>query len=552
MRGSNLAAVLAAHLQHPPRPIFREHVEGAWRDFSAHDVARLAAAWQAGFRRECLQPGDRVGICLRNGVQWVALDTAALGMRLVVVPLYAEDNAGNIAWCARDAGCRVLVLENQRLLNRLSGSELPACELVMMKGEPAQAAHLASTWLPRTQEALEVLDVEADTLASIVYTSGTSGRPKGVMLSHRNMLFDAQAGLQTISLRPDEKFISLLPLSHMFERTAGYYLPLIHGAQVIYSRGIAQFAEDLATQQPTVMITVPRVLERLHARMLQGLRDHPLRKRLIEAAAQYGWRRADRSANLLERSAGLVLDRLIARRVRGRLGGRLYLVVAGGAAMNPALSRMFTGLGVHVLQGYGMTEASPVIAVNRLGRNVPESVGEPLPGVEVKVTQEGELLTRGPHVMLGYWNNEPATRAALEDGWLHTGDLVELQHGRITIRGRAKDILVLSNGEKVPPQDIENSIAEDPIFQQVMLVGEGKPFLTLLAVSDETDDRKLAQRANDRLASFPRHARVRRVIAVREPWTIENGMLTPTLKLKRAMVAQRHREEIERVYAGET
>jgi long-chain acyl-CoA synthetase len=248
---------------------------------------------------------------------------------------------------------------------------------------------------------------------------------------------------------------------------------------------------------------------------------------------------------------GRVLDVLAARQVRARLGGRLYLVVAGGAAMNPAISRMFIGLGVNVLQGYGLTEASPVISVNRMRRNVPESVGEPLPGVEVRVTEAGELLTRGPHVMLGYWNNPDATRAAIQDGWLHTGDLVETRDGLIFIRGRAKDILVLSNGEKVPPQDVENSIAEDPVFQQVMLVGEGKPFLTLVAVTEETDERQLVQRANQRLGQFPRYARVRRVVPVHEPWTVDNGLLTPTLKLKRGAVAQRYRAEIERVYAGE-
>ena len=552
MLSANLAGLLAAQLQQRSRAIFREHADGHWRDYSAHEVARLAARWQAAFRREGFRPGDRVGICLHNGVQWVALDMAALGMRLAVVPLYAEDNAGNIAWCASDAGCRLLVLENQRLLKRLAEAGLARSEVVLLRGDRAPGVHCAGDWLPQDEAAFQVDDLPADTLASIVYTSGTSGRPKGVMLSHGNILFDARAGLQTITLRRDEKFLSLLPLSHMFERTVGYYLPLLHGAQIIYSRGVAHFAEDLVTQQPSVMIAVPRVLERLHARMLHALREHPVRRRLLELAQAYGWRRASGSASLWDRAASALLDPLVARRVRARLGGRLYLVVVGGAAMSPALSRRFIGLGVQVLQGYGMTEASPVIAVNRVERNVPESVGEPLPGVEVRVTEGGELLTRGPHVMLGYWNNEAATHAAIEEGWLHTGDLVQLADSLITIRGRAKDILVLSNGEKVPPQDVENAILEDPVFQQVMLVGEGRPFLALLAVTEQTDDRKLAQLANERLASFPRYARVRRVVPLREPWTIDDGLLTPTLKLKREAVARRYREEIERVYAQET
>jgi long-chain acyl-CoA synthetase len=548
--GSNIASLIAARAAEAPRPLFRQHLAGEWRDFDARTVARMAAAWQAGLHRAGMRAGDRVGICLRNGVHWVAVDTAALGMRLVVVPLYVDDNAGNIAWCARDAGCKLIVLENERQLRALQAEKLE-CVFVVLTGEGAAGAQRASDFLAEPEDGLRVEDVEIETLASVCYTSGTSGRPKGVMLSHANMLFDARAGLQTITLRPDETFISLLPLSHMFERTAGYYLPLMHGARIVYARGIAQFADDLATQRPTVMITVPRVLERLHARILQALRDTPSRKRLLLKAAAHGWRVASGHGSWADRAVQAVLDPLAARPVRERLGGRLYLVVAGGAAMNPSISRFFIGLGVHVLQGYGMTEASPVISVNRPERNVPESVGEPLPGVEVRVSESGELLTRGPHVMLGYWNNAPATQGAIREGWLHTGDVVERHDNRITIRGRAKDILVLSNGEKVPPQDIENSITEDPLFQQVMLVGEGRPFLTLLAVTDETDDRALVQRANDRLAAFPRYARVRRVIRVREAWTVENGLLTPTLKLKRNVVAQRYGEEIERVYERE-
>lgn len=511
----------------------------------------MAAAWQAAFRREGLQPGERVGICLRNSVQWVALDMATLGMRLVTVPLYVDDNAGNIAWCARDAGCRLIVLENGRVVPALAEARPPGSTLVMLNGQAAQGAHAAREWLPAPGDSLQVDEVEPDTLASIVYTSGTSGRPKGVMLSHGNMLFDARASLQTISLRPDETFLSLLPLSHMFERTVGYYLPLMHGGCIVYSRGIAQFADDLVSQRPSVLVVVPRVLERFHARMLQALRDRPVRRRLLLAAAHRGWRRASGSAGMAGRMLAAALDRLVGRGVRARLGGRLYLVVAGGAAMNPAISRLFTGLGITVLQGYGLTEASPVVSANRIERNVPESVGEALPGVEIKVATDGELLTRGPHVMLGYWNNEQATRSSIVDGWLHTGDLVQVQDGRITIRGRAKDIIVLSNGEKVPPQDVENSVSENPVFQQVMLVGEGRPFLTLLAVTDEADDRRLVQLANERLSEFPRYARVRRVIPVRDPWTVENGLLTATLKLRRGLVAQRYRDEIERVYASQ-
>ena len=244
-----------------------------------------------------------------------------------------------------------------------------------------------------------------------------------------------------------------------------------------------------------------------------------------------------------------MLRAMVAKPILARFGGRLRLVVVGGAALDPALARMFIGLGLPLLQGYGLTEASPVIAVNRDDDNDPESVGAPLPGLEVRLTEGGALEVRGPSVMLGYWRNEEATRAAIDpEGWLATGDVAELRGGKLYIRGRVKDILVLSNGEKLPPQDAELAILRDPVFEQAMLVGEARPFPLLIAVTQETDEKVLIQRANDQLASFPRWVRVRRVIATREPWDIASGLLTPTLKLKRPLVAKRFANEIDAAY----
>jgi len=229
----------------------------------------------------------------------------------------------------------------------------------------------------------------------------------------------------------------------------------------------------------------------------------------------------------------------------------MRLTVVGGAALDPLISHTFIGLGLAMLQGYGMTEASPVISVNRKDDNDPDSVGPPLPGVKIKLGENGELLARGGNVMLGYWRNPEATRAAIDvDGWLHTGDLAEIEEGRIYIRGRAKDILVMSNGEKLSPQDVEFALLHDAIFEQVMLVGEARPFLTLLAVTRETDEPKLLKRANDRLSSFPRWVRIRHVIATAEPWTIDNGLLTPTLKLKRPLVLAKFKAALDQTYAA--
>jgi long-chain acyl-CoA synthetase len=243
------------------------------------------------------------------------------------------------------------------------------------------------------------------------------------------------------------------------------------------------------------------------------------------------------------------LRRRVARAVLDRLGGRLRLAAAGGAKLELRIARTFIGLGLPIIQGYGMTEASPVIAANREDDNDPASVGSPLEGLEWRLTGEGELQVRGPSVMQGYWRNPEATAKVLSpDGWLSTGDLVEVQAGRLHIRGRCKDIVVLSNGEKFPPEEAEAALLDDPAFEQVMLVGEGRPFVCLVAVTRERDERALVRRANARLSAFPRYVRVRRVIATAEPWTVDNGLLTPTLKVRRAQVTARFAHTLATIY----
>jgi long-chain acyl-CoA synthetase len=370
------------------------------------------------------------------------------------------------------------------------------------------------------------------------------------MLSHGNIMANVRSCQDTGMARPDDVFLSILPLSHMFERTGGYYLPLSIGAQVVYARGVAQIAEDLASQAPTVMFGVPRIFERFKARIDESLSGSAMKRWLFAQCAARGWRVENRRAGRIDALATPGLRALVARPILARLGGRLRLAVIGGAALDPDIAHTFIGLGLPMLQGYGMTEASPVISVNRDDDNDPDSVGPPLPGVEVMIGADGELLARGGNVMCGYWRNDEATRSAVDaQGWLHTGDQAEIRGGHIYIRGRLKDIVVMSNGEKLPPQDAEFALLHDPVFEQAMLVGEGRPFLAMLAVTQETDEKTLIARANERLRGFPRWVRVRRVIATREPWTIENGLLTPTLKLKRPVLLGRFQQALEAAYS---
>ena len=554
---ANIADFFTAHLARPGTVLYRESTGNGWRNLTAGELAREIARWQAAFRREGLVAGERVALCARNGTTWVAADLAALGLGLVVVPLYVEDNAESVAWCVGNADARIVIVENLRLahgVRKALAAAVPVPRIVILRTDEAQMADEAivpvDRFLPAASGDVEVQALPADTLATICYTSGTAGRPKGVMLSHGNIIANVASCAATGMARPTDVFLSILPVSHMFERTGGYYLPLSLGATVAFSRGIARLADDFIAQAPTAIFAVPRIFERIRARIERELSGAPVRRFLFERCVATGLRISERRAAPLEQLLGAGLRTLVASPLLAKFGGRLRLAVVGGAALDPALARTFTGLGLVMLQGYGLTEASPVIAVNRDDDNDPDSVGPPLPGVETKVLPNGELLARGDSIMLGYWRDETATRAALDaDGWLHTGDLAEIRDGKIYIRGRAKDIIVMSNGEKLSPQDVELAILRDPVFEQVMVIGEGRAYPVLLAVTHERDEKVLVRRANEQLKAFPRWIRMRSVIASREPWSIENGLLTPTLKLKRPALTQMLKERIDAAYA---
>jgi len=366
-------------------------------------------------------------------------------------------------------------------------------------------------------------------------------------------------------------------LSHTLERTAGYYLPMMAGAGVAYSRSVAQLANDLQIARPTVLVAVPRIFERVYGRIKDQLSHQPAFHRwLFNATVRAGWRRFQRG----QRRAGWRIDqlfwpllrRVVADKIIQRLGGRLRIAVSGGAPLSPEVARVFLALGVPLLQGYGLTETSPVVSVNPVDDNEPASVGVPLRGIKVRIGESDELLVRSPGVMLGYWNNHAATAEMIDaNGWLHTGDQARIKGHHIYITGRLKDILVLSNGEKVPPADMEMAITLDPLFEQVLVLGEGRPYLSALVVLNADLWPGLAQecgldpmayaslehprllgllqgRIKLALKDFPGYAKIRRVTALLEPWTVENGLTTPTLKVKRKQVLDRYAPQVRAMY----
>jgi long-chain acyl-CoA synthetase len=546
-----------------------------WYELTWRDMERQVARWRQALASEGLQTGDRVAILLRNSPEWVMFDQAALSLGLAVVPLYTDDRADAIAYILKDAAVKLLLVQDTGRWKRMRGAlqELPALQRVVVLGSRQQSEPdgdervcLAGDWLPISGEPLTQRRGDSDGLASIVYTSGTTGRPKGVMLSHMNMLSIAHASVTVVDCYTQDSFLSFLPLSHTLERTAGYYLPMLAGSTVGFARSIPQLAEDLQHIRPTAIIAVPRIFERVYARVQEQMKNKSAIARLLfRLALNVGFREFEHRMGRRGWFPGLLiyplLRRLVSSKILDKLGGRLRVAVSGGAAISPEIARVFLGLGLPMLQGYGLTETSPVISVNPLHNIKPESVGVPLRGVRVSVGENDELLVKTPGMMLGYWNNHAATAEVIDrEGWLHTGDQARIdEEGHIYITGRIKDILVLSNGEKVPPSDMEMAIALDPLVEQVMVVGEGQPYLGALVVlnpdlwtglaaeydldpardeslQDERLQGEMLKRLRAQLKDFPGYAKIRRVSLLLEPWTIENDMLTPTMKVKRQKV----------------
>ena len=575
----------------PDAVAYRQYddVGETWTSFTWAQVAAEVERWQRALVKEGLAPGDRVALMLKNCVEWVIFDQAALSLGLVTVPLYLDDRPDNAAYILDHADAKLMLVEGRfqhKKLAEIAGSAQQLQRIVSLEAPENQLAD----WNPRFVVAADWLEAAADTpvperhltadlLASIVYTSGTTGRPKGVMLTHANLLWNAFYASECAGFEPHEVFLSFLPLSHTLERTGGYYLPMMLGGEVAYARSIAQLAQDLQTIRPTVLISVPRIYERVYGRIQDGLaKKKPIARTLFDLAVRVGWRRFERAQGVAGWHPELLLwpllKKLVAGNVTEKLGGRLRLAISGGAALSPEIARVFIGLGVPIIQGYGLTETSPVVCVNRPDSNVPASIGQPLPGVEVKIGENDELLTRSKCVMRGYWKNEEATHAMIDaDGWLHTGDKTHRDaRGHYSIVGRIKDIIVLNNGEKVPPTDMESAILLDPLFEQVMVIGEGKPYLAALTVLNEEhwqtfaaslnvdpahpaalNDPKvvkaLTRRVAEHLKHFPGYAQIRRLHPELKPWTVDNGLLTPTLKVKRNQVLDRYRAAVEAMYA---
>jgi len=573
---------------------------GVWLCISHRElrtrVERLALALEA----RGLRKGDRLAILSENRPEWAVADYACALSGIVTVPVYPTLNPEQTAYILRHSGARWCVCSTPEQLAKVQEllPGLPELEtLVLMAGAPAEGSPvlawdaLLAEGEAREDRRPEVKDrasgVAPGDLLTLIYTSGTTGDPKGAMLSHGNVASNIVAGLAAMEVEPGQRCLSLLPMSHIFERMGGHYTMFHAGVSIYYAESLQTAARDLVEVRPEILLAVPRVFEKFYARVREQVNAGGFAKRLIfHWVAALGAKMAQRRYRDLPlplwlRAAGAVGDALVFRKVRERLGGRINMAAVGGAAIHPRILEFFWGAGIRLFEGYGMTETSPLLTISRKGDMVPGSVGRPILDTWegrpfMRIAEDGEILVQGPNVMLGYWRNEAATREAVDaEGWFHTGDVGEMDaEGRVRITDRKKEIIVTSGGKNVAPQPLENALRADKYIEQAVVVGEGRNFIAALIYPDFpnlriwaehrkipfTSDADLASRPEavakvmrrvERInARFSNYERIKKVVLLDAELTVDSGLLTPSLKVRRRAVDEAFRDRIDAIYGG--
>ena len=555
--------MLGIAARNPDRPMIRHWSGGGWKRTTWRDFALAVASLAAGLRARGVSPGDRVALVSDSRPEFLIADMALMAIGAVTVPTYTTNTVADHAHILRDSGARAAIASTARLAERLreAAGDAGLDLLICLEEAPGTVSWAEMTADPGDLAMLvaEVGHIPEGRLACLIYTSGTGGTPKGVMLPHRAMLANRAGVLPLIQQLGLEWsgacYLSFLPLSHAYEHTVGGSLLLSYGIEIVFSRGADRIAAEFREIEPALVTAVPRLFEVLRGRILAGLeKEKPWKRALFDRTVALGLRKMDGPPlTLLERLQDAVLDRMVRAKVRARFGSRLVAIVSGGARLDPDLSGFFLALGINVLQGYGQTEAGPVIAVNLPWDNRRRTVGLPVKGVQARIAEDGELLIRGGLVMDGYWGDPEATARTLAvppgetEPWLHTGDVGFIDEtGRLTITDRKKDFIKTLGGDMVSPARIEGLLMGEPEIAQAVVAGEGRAGLVALVVPTEgaSPDRAV-QRINGKLSGTERIRKWKTV----DPFTVENGMLTPTMKVKRRIVLDRHAAEIDGLYS---
>jgi len=547
--------------------------DGAWQSTSWTEAARQVTALAASLRRIGLEPGDRVALVSENRPEWLMSDLGIMAAGCVTVPTYTTNTVRDHSHILENSGARAVIVSNQKLANNLIPAVLTSNECHHVIGmEPIRSGQtpdwvnchhwgtLASGEADIGALKQQLSRVGRDDLACLIYTSGTGGAPRGVRQHHGSILANLEGATDIISTDfgwDDEVFLSFLPASHAYEHTGGQHFPVALGAQVYYAESLEKLAANIEEVQPTIMVVVPRLFEMLRARIMKTIEaGGGLSKYLLYRALKIGGDKARGSVKPWDLPMHGILSLTLRKKVRAKIGARQKAWVSGGAPLNPEVGLFFEALGITFLQGYGQTEAGPVIACNRPSAGIRlDTVGPPVMNAEVRIAEDGEIMVRGELVMHGYWRNEEETRRVLQDGWLATGDVGHFDEaGRIKITDRKKDLIVNDKGDNVSPQRIEGMLTIQPEIGQAMVYGDRRPHLVALLVPDpeivgSADVHQRLQRAVDRVnADLSVIERVRRFILADEPFTIENEQLTPSMKIRRHVIGAAYGERLDALY----
>ncbi len=598
MKGNIYAAFLEVSQRFPDRPALMHKVNGKFQTITYRRLSRLVDETADGLVAAGVKPGMAVGIYSYNRPEWVIADLATIKIGAVVVPIYHTLPPGTVGYIIQDARVSHLFIESPELIKNIHPllPELKGLQLIItffdqfpgtFNGKPfislSDLRDNGVCWRRNSPSVNTFHPAPPDELVTICYTSGTTGEPKGAMLTHRNILSNVQAAIERFSITENDLLVSFLPLCHMFERTCGYYTMLLAGAAIAYAESVQTIREDVARVKPTLLIVVPRVLEKVYNAVQEKiLTGSPLQRKLMTATIKT----ANRCAILHNQKRKVpfflalkhrLLDLLVVRKLRKLGGGRIRLIVSGGAPLERKLARTIRNLGFNLLEGYGLTETAPVVCAAVPGEEKVGTVGKPFPGIEVKIGPDDEILVRGPNVMKGYLNKPEETSRVIDaEGWFHTGDQGRFDaDGNLIITGRIKELIVNSYGKNIPPVPIEQALLNSKFIEQAFVYGDRRPYLVALIVparltledyarkekipfnqfTDLLTNPQIIQLFRNEidhcLTPFATYEQVRRFRLIPEPFTVENGLLTPTLKVRRIQVAVAYQELIEAMYQEE-
>lgn len=586
---------ITKHFINLDRPALMHKVQDKWVGITYKELRETVRNFAMGLLALGIKRNDMVGIISENRPEWVFCDLAILSIGAVDVPMYPSSTSNTIEYIMNDSECKAVIVSNKLQLTKVQKIEKNVKSLkhiiILNEKDAEEGIYTFKSVVDLGRKESDKFDsvlneemskVNPEDLATLIYTSGTTGEPKGVMLTHNNFVSNVKAVLQIIPADHNDIFLSFLPLSHSFERMAGYYTAFSAGCLIAYAQSIDTVAKDLQEVKPTVMTSVPRLFERIHSRVLKNVDNSPPAKQKIfywalEVGKKYQAAKKEKKLNPILTAKYKLAEKLVFNKIRAATGGRLRFFVSGGAALPQEIGEFFESMGILIIEGYGLTESSPVITCNRLDDYKFGSVGKPIPGVEVKIAEDGEILARGPNIMKGYYKNKKATEETIDkDGWLHTGDIGEFdKHGFLKITDRKKHLFKTSGGKYIAPQQLESLFTRSKFIDQFVLIGDNKTFLSALitpdfeAIREYADAHKIPYDRVEDLAHHPEiykliekdiqtlqknlasYERIRKFVILDKPFTIEGGELTPTLKIRRKIIEERYSHLIKDIYEKE-